>query len=61
MTLAWSFLQVGEIDLRPFALLGELWPETVRTFYDPAYIKTEHVDLLYFADSPETVVAHVTK
>lgn len=61
MTLAWSFLQVGEIALRPFALLGDLWPETVETFYDPAYIKTEHVDLLYFADSPETAVAHVTR
>ena len=61
MTLAWSFLQVGEIDLRPFALLGDLWPETVETFFDPAYIRTKDMDLLYFADSPETAVAHVTK
>jgi uncharacterized protein (TIGR00730 family) len=61
MTLAWSFLQVGEIPLRPFALLGDLWPATVNTFFDPAYIKDKDMNLLYFADSPETAVAHVTK
>lgn len=61
MTLAWSFLQVGEIELRPFALLGKLWPETVNAFFDPAYIKAKDMNLLYFADSPETAVAHMTK
>lgn len=61
MTLAWSFLQVGEIPLRPFALLGDLWPTTVNTFFDPAYVKEKDMNLLYFADSPETAVAHVTK
>ncbi len=60
MALAWSFLQVGEIEVRPFALLGDLWPQTVETFFDPTYIKREHMDLLYFASSPETAVAYVT-
>jgi uncharacterized protein (TIGR00730 family) len=61
MALAWSFLQVGEIGLRPFAMLGKLWPEMVDAFFDPAYIKALDMNLLYFADSPETAVAHVTK
>lgn len=61
MTLAWSYLQTGEIELRPFALLGELWPKTVHAFFDPAYIKAKDMELIYFAESPETAVAHVTK
>ncbi|GIK58976.1 MAG: LOG family protein [Chloroflexi bacterium] len=59
MALAWSFLQVGEIPVRPFAMLGALWPQTIRTFFDPLYIKPEHMALLYFADSPATAVAHM--
>lgn len=60
MTLAWSLLQVGEIEKRPFAMLGEMWPNTIHMFYDAQYILQEHMDLLYFANSPETAVAHVT-
>lgn len=61
MALAWSFLQVGEISARPLAMLGALWPQTIRAFFDPMYIKPEHMDLLYFADSPATAVAYMTK
>ncbi len=61
MALAWSFLQVGEIELRPLALLGNLWRETIEQFYDPLYIKEAYMAMLYFADTPETAVAHVTQ
>lgn len=60
MTLAWSFLQVGEITERPFALLGEMWPATVNAFFNSDYVRDKDMNLLYFADSPETAVAHVT-
>jgi uncharacterized protein (TIGR00725 family) len=60
VTLAWSFLQVGEVGQRPFALLGSVWEETFRTFFNPAHIAEEDMALLYFANSPETAVAHVT-
>ena len=59
MTLAWSFLQVGEIQQRPFAMIGEMWPNTIHTFYEPMYIDQKHMDLLYFADSATTAVAHI--
>jgi hypothetical protein len=59
MTLAWSFLQVGEIARRPFAMLGPKWPQLVQNFFDPIYIHQAHLDLLYFAESPETAVAHI--
>lgn len=61
MALAWSFLQVGEISPRPLALLGDLWRATVEQFYDPAYIKADHLAMLYFAKTPETAVAHVVQ
>ncbi|RMG89414.1 MAG: LOG family protein [Chloroflexi bacterium] len=59
MTLAWSFLQVGEISPRPLVLLGALWRETVDVFARPEYLRPEHLALLVFADSPETAVAHI--
>lgn len=59
MTLAWSFLQVGEIPERSLALIGKQWPQLVAGFFRPEYIKQEHMDMLYFADSPEAAVRYV--
>ena len=56
MSLAWSFLQVGEIEARPLVLLGELWQETVTTFNDDDYVRPIHRDLLTFVKSPEEAV-----
>ena len=57
MTLAWSFLQVGEIEKRPFSLLGDIWYNTVHTFYDDAYVKRHDMELLHFAKTPEEAVS----
>lgn len=61
MMLAWSFLQVGEVEKRPFALLGEMWPAGIRAFYHPDYMRQQHLDLLFFTDSPESAVAYIVK
>lgn len=61
VALAWSFLQVGEISARPLAMLGDIWPQTIQTFFDPLYIKPEHMELLFFADSPHTAVSHMVQ
>lgn len=61
MALAWSFLQVGEVEPRPFALLGKLWRDGIEAFFRPEYVQQQHLDLLYFAESPETAVAHIVK
>jgi uncharacterized protein (TIGR00730 family) len=61
MALAWSFLQVGEIGSRPLVLLGETWRQTVQAFYQPEYIPQRHLDLLYFAATPEEAVAYATR
>jgi uncharacterized protein (TIGR00730 family) len=57
MTLAWSFLQVGEIPARPLVLLGELWQETLRAFVRTDYVPEAHQALLQFAATPEEAVA----
>jgi len=59
MALAWSFLQVGEIEPRPLSLLGDGWQHTLRAFVRPEYIPEAHLKLIFFACSPEEAVAHV--
>jgi len=61
MSLAWSFLQTGEVEPRPFALLGAMWRDGVQAFYRPEYVRAAHLDLLYYADSPEEAVEHMVK
>lgn len=56
MSLAWSFLQVGEISPRPLVLLGEMWPQTMAVFAQEAYVRPTHLELLRYADTPETAV-----
>lgn len=56
MTLAWSFLQVGEIEKRPLILLGTMWQEMVTAFHTPEYVADSHLELLQFATSPEMAV-----
>ena len=59
LTLAWSFLQVGEIEPRPLVLLGEIWYETMHTLLQSAYVREPHAALLYFAATPEGAVSFV--
>ena len=61
VTLAWSLLQVGEIEQRPLALLGNIWRETLDTFFDPSYIKEKDMKLLYFAETPQAAVTHIVQ
>lgn len=61
MALIWSMVQVGEVDVRPIALLGDIWLETVRAFARPEYVKEVHLAQLYFASTPADAVAHLVK
>jgi hypothetical protein len=59
MTLAWSFLQVGEVTAQPLVLLGPLWQQTIQAFYSPDYVREKDMRLLLYADDPETAVGHI--
>jgi len=61
MALAWSLMQVGEIDQRPMSLLGETWRHTLVAFNGQEIIRPEHLALLHFANSPQTAVAFVVE
>lgn len=58
-TLAWSFLQTGEISPRPLVLIGEAWRTTADAAISGRYIKDVHQRLLQFAGDPETAVSLV--
>ena len=59
MSLAWTFLQVGEIAPVPLILLGDAWNETIHTFNDPQYVREQHYAMLTFSDTAETAVAYL--
>lgn len=55
--LAWSFLQVKEISQRPLILVGQLWADTLRAFFDPKYVTNEHNTLYQCVNTPEAAIA----
>lgn len=59
MALVWSLVQVGEVEKRPIALLGDIWSDTVRAFVRPEYVTEAHLAKLHFAKSPADAVAHI--
>jgi uncharacterized protein (TIGR00730 family) len=59
LALAWSLLQVSEISPRPVALLGEIWRNMLQAFFSTDFIRQQDMDMLFWADSPETAVSHI--
>ncbi|MBK8987836.1 MAG: LOG family protein [Chloroflexi bacterium] len=60
MALAWSLMQVGDIEPRPLVLFGSTWRAALAAFFDADYIRVQDYNLLHFADTPETAVALAT-
>lgn len=56
-SLAWSFLQTGEIEIRPLILLGDGWQRTVNAMAHSDYVKESDQTLLSFAYSPQDCLA----
>jgi uncharacterized protein (TIGR00730 family) len=56
LALAWSLLQVGEIEPRPLVLLGDVWRDTLATFMATDHMSGADRALLTFASTPEDVV-----
>lgn len=57
--LAWSFIQVGELPLRPLVLLGEMWSATLSAFFREEYVTQQHLDLLHVTSSVKDAVEHI--
>lgn len=61
MSLAWSLLQVGEVNERPLVLLGDIWREAMEAFIHPDFITEDHVQLLRYAETPKEAVAFLKR
>jgi uncharacterized protein (TIGR00730 family) len=57
LSLAWSFLQVGEIAPRPLVLIGKIWEDTMRALLRSEYVREPHAALLRFAGGAAEAVA----
>jgi len=60
VSLAWSFLQTGEMPLRPIVLLGRMWRDSFAPLTESEYVQQKYADLLFYAGTPETAVNLVT-
>jgi len=49
LALAWSFMQVGEIQRKPFIAVGGQWQRTLAAFVDANYITARDLQLLTLA------------
>ena len=56
VALTWSLMQVGEMQRRPFVLVGEQWRTTIDTFSSDYYVRPQHRDLIKYADHVTQVV-----
>jgi uncharacterized protein (TIGR00730 family) len=61
MALAWSLLQVGEVNRRPLVLLGGIWREAMEAFIDPDFVTADHAQLLRYAKTPEEALSFLNE
>lgn len=57
MALAWSLLQVGEVNRRPLVLLGDIWRDAMEAFIHTDFVSEDHAQLLRYAKTPEEAVS----
>jgi uncharacterized protein (TIGR00730 family) len=55
-SLAWSFLQVGEIKSRPLVLLGSMWETLLDAFIDPQYVLADHAQFIVNVLTPSDAI-----
>ncbi|MFQ3674487.1 MAG: LOG family protein [Aggregatilineales bacterium] len=57
----WQLLRLKTIPLRPLVCYGEFWRPVVNTLIESPYVPPTEVPLVHFADTPEDVVAFLTR
>jgi len=56
LTLAWEYMRVEEIPMRPLVCYGELWARVLAAFVDDRYVPKSHQQMVTFAQTPQEVV-----
>lgn len=59
LSLAWSFVQVGEVSPVPIVAVGGLWQRTLAAFIDEAYIQPAHKELVMVARTADEAVKKI--
>lgn len=59
LTLAWEYMRVGEIPVRPLVCYGELWARVLEAFIDDRYVPAAHQQMVTFAETPDEIVAQL--
>ncbi|HLF26766.1 MAG TPA: LOG family protein [Anaerolineae bacterium] len=57
VALTWSLMQVGEIERKPFVLVGAMWRQALHTFAHNGYVQAHQHELLAYAETVEEVTA----
>lgn len=57
LTLAWEYMRVREITIRPLICYGDLWGRVIAAFMDDRYVPTDHQQMIDLAHTPADVVA----
>jgi uncharacterized protein (TIGR00730 family) len=52
LALAWSLMQVQEINRRPLILLGQIWADTIGNFANLEYVPQDHHALVHYVGTP---------
>ena len=58
-SLAWSLIQVGEIEKRPLVLLGQLWKDVLHSFVRQEYVPDHYSRLIQMVDSPADAITYL--
>jgi hypothetical protein len=56
-SLAWTLLQVNEIQKRPLVLMGQLWKDFLPSFVRQEYVSKQTARLIKSLDTPAEVVS----
>ncbi|MGB3714859.1 MAG: LOG family protein [Candidatus Promineifilaceae bacterium] len=57
LSLAWTLLQVNEIQKRPLVVMGQLWKDFLLTFIRQEYVSKQTARLVKSLDTPAEVVS----
>lgn len=57
LVLAWEYMRVKELPLRPLICYGDLWQRTLQAFIDDRYVPLHHQQMITYAANPQAVIA----
>lgn len=57
LVLAWEYMRLGEIPVRPLICYGDIWERTLKAFIDDRYVPQRHQSMVMIARTPSQVIS----